>query len=103
MRYGWPAPFLGLGPGAPSHGSRIWSGMKTQDLLVYVTRVEQIDAPTEDLTGDPVLPPVSGGEVLVTAEAADAGLVQFAASVEDRVAVGDRVHLRIDHAPPGSD
>lgn len=71
------------------------------DTIAYVTKVYQntdSDPPEEDRTGDPVVRVASGGSVIVTAECEE-GIVEFAASMEERVAVGDSVHLRIEHGP----
>ena len=65
------------------------------DMKCFVTKVEQSAPPTEDQSRDPVVPRVTGGEVVVTAECSES-CVKFVATVPDRVAVGDEVHVRID-------
>jgi hypothetical protein len=71
----------------------------TRDIKCYVTRVEQKEPPTEDISTDPIVPPVTGGVVIFTAQSSD-GLVGFATDVTERVAVGDEVHVRIDYGVP---
>jgi hypothetical protein len=71
------------------------------DTLCYVTKVEQElldDPPEEDRVGNPLVPTVTGGTVLVTASSEEAS-VHFSVSVDDRVAVGDELHVRIDADP----
>ena len=46
------------------------------DTIAYVTRVEQEEPPEEDRLGDPLLPTVAGGKVVVTAQCAE-GFIQF--------------------------
>jgi hypothetical protein len=46
----------------------------TEDFTLYVTKVEQTLAAVEDRTDDPGVPRVSGGEVVVTAQAGEAFL-----------------------------
>jgi hypothetical protein len=72
-----------------------------KDVKFFVTKVEQKSEPTEDQSGDPLLPPVIGGSVIVTAQAEE-GYLEFTAAIADRVAVGDEVHVRVDHAPTAS-
>jgi len=74
-------------------------GSVTRDIKCYVTKIVQKEPPTEDQSGDPIVPPVIGCTVIVTAESGDR-LVEFEAEVAERVAVGDEVHVRIDYGVP---
>jgi hypothetical protein len=66
-----------------------------RDMHCYVTKVEQSAPPTEDQSGDPLVPEVTGGKVIVTAQGPE-GYVEFEADVTDQVFVGAKVHVRLD-------
>jgi hypothetical protein len=67
----------------------------TEDFTLYVTKIEQALAVVDDRTDDPGVPRVSGGEVVVTAQAGDAFL-EFGTTTAQRVAIGDEVQVRIE-------
>jgi hypothetical protein len=73
----------------------------TEDFTLYVTKVEQTMAPIEDRSDDAGVPRVSGGEVVVTAQAGEAFL-EFGTSIAQRVAIGDEVQVRIELEPSSS-
>jgi hypothetical protein len=70
----------------------------TEDFTLYVTKLEQTMAPVEDRTDDAGVPRVSGGEVVVTAQAGEAFL-EFGTTIAQRVAIGDEVQVRIELGP----
>ena len=70
----------------------------TEDFTLYVTKVEQAMAPIEDRADDAGVPRVSGGEVVVTAQAGEAFL-EFGTTIAQRIAIGDDVQMRIELGP----
>jgi hypothetical protein len=70
----------------------------TEDFTLYVTKVEQALAVVDDRTDEPGVPRVSGGEVVVTAQAGDAFL-EFGTTIAQRIAIGDEVQVRIELGP----
>jgi hypothetical protein len=72
------------------------------ETLGHVTSVKQDYATEplqEDRSGDPVVPRIDGGTVIVTAECQE-GIVQLAVSMRERIAVGDSAHIRVDFSEP---
>lgn len=67
------------------------------EFVCYVTKVGQTAGATEDALGDVAVPHVTDGDVVVTAQASEAYVV-FAASVDERLTIGDEVLLRLDTA-----
>ena len=67
------------------------------EFVCYVTKVGQTAGATEDVLGDVAVPQVTGGDVVVTAQAPEAFVV-FAASIDERLTIGDEVILTLDTA-----
>jgi hypothetical protein len=76
--------------------------MVPKDVKLYVTSVEwkrNAEPPEEDISSDPLIPPVEGGIIIVTAEAEEA-VLQFETDMQDRIVVGAEVRVTIDIAGP---
>jgi hypothetical protein len=72
-----------------------------EDFTLYVTKLEQAAAAIEDRTNDPDPPRITGGEVVVTAQAGDAFL-EFGTTITERIAIGDEVQVRIEFGSSSS-
>jgi hypothetical protein len=69
-----------------------------RDIALLRHQGKQTAPPTEDQAGDPLVPEVTGGKVIVTAHGPE-GYVEFEADVTDQVFVGAKAHVRLDFVP----